>query len=408
MRVLKRAVYRRTRGKILVLTALLLPMILGFMALSVDVSVITAARAQLKTVADAAALSGAMALADDSRTQPNANMPAIIAAAQAQAKTVAQDNSVLTSTPVIIDNSRNSASGDVVAGYTDPASHTWYAPPFTNLTFLNSILVNAKRSSDHGGVVPAFFSRVWRNEGTAVPMQSIATAWNYPVMGFKPAGKVPSNSPNANLLPIVLDVNTYNQMMARQTTDQYTFTSSNYNPPNSNGVTTGADGVYESVLYPVSAGDPGNWGTIKVGVSNNSTSTLSAQIQYGITPAQLATFPNSTIALDYTQSPPQITFEGNPGISAGIKSALTAIIGKPVTIPIYDQSGGNGNNAWYRVIAFQPCRIVAVSFQGNPKYVIIQPALIKDPTAIPVTDTTKWPTNWTWLSGGVIRVALTQ
>ena len=89
-------------------------------------------------------------------------------------------------------------------------------------------------------------------------------------------------------------------------------------------VTSGADGVTESQLYPVTSGSPGNWGTINVGVSNNSTSVLGAQIRYGITPAQLATFPNSTIALDTTQTPPSITFSGNPGISAGIKDDLTA------------------------------------------------------------------------------------
>ena len=45
------------------------------------------------------------------------------------------------------------------------------------------------------------------------------------------------------------------------------------------------------------------------------------------------------------------------------------------------------------------CRteLVAVNFQGNPKYVIVQPALVTDPTAVP--DPTK-PLPWT--QGGVI------
>src|SRR5262249_53388623 len=147
-------------------------------------------------------------------------------------------------------------------------------------------------------------------------------------------------------------------------TDQYA-----YNPA-TNTVTPGTDGVYESVLYPVSSGNPGNWGTIKVGVDNNSTSTLGAQIRYGITPAQLATFPNGQIQLDPSTTPPSIIFNGNPGISAGIKDDLESIIGKPVSIPIYDQSDDNGNNAWYRVINFAALRILSVNFQGNPKYVI--------------------------------------
>jgi hypothetical protein len=108
------------------------------------------------------------------------------------------------------------------------------------------------------------------------------------------------------------------------------------------------------------------------------------------------------IALDNTLTPPSITFSGNPGISAGIKSALDAIIGQPVTIPIYDTNGGNGNNAWYRVIQFAPARILSVNFQGNPKYVIIQPALVTDPTAIPGSPQTSWT------SGGLVVLHLTK
>src|SRR3982074_1161457 len=101
MRVLKQAALRGPRGKILVFTALLLPAIMGFMAISVDVAAITTAQAQLKTVSDAAALAGASKLADDNRTLPSSNMAPIIAMAQAQAKSIAQANPVLTGTPVI-------------------------------------------------------------------------------------------------------------------------------------------------------------------------------------------------------------------------------------------------------------------------------------------------------------------
>jgi hypothetical protein len=421
MRVFRQTTPRR-RGKILVFLAILLPALMAFMALAVDLSLITAARAQLNTAADAGALAGAMKLADDIRVLNNPSFgqtPSFspeITAAQAAAKATAQFNLVLNGAPVFLSNTNNSASGDIVVGYFDYKTHQWTPPPLGSGLSPNSVMVAGKRSTDHGGLVPGLFSRTWGYQGTTVNVSSIATSWDLPIGGFQPAGSNPSNSPNANLLPIVLDKTTWIEMMTQKdlsgnpapTTDQYTFTPSNYNPPNNNGVSTGPDGIYETLLYPVSAGLPGNWGTINVGVSNNSTSTLSAQIQYGITPTQLATFPDSTIALDYSQTPPSITFSGNPGISAGIKSALTAIIGKPVTIPVYDTSGGNGNNAWYRVIAFQPCRILDVSFQGNPKYVIIQPCLVKDSTAIPITNSSQWPSGWKPEWGGVVKTHLTR
>ena len=74
MRIRKRAASRRSRGKILVMTAILIPAIMGFMALSTDVAVLATARAQLRTVSDAAALSGAMKLADDQRIKGVTNL----------------------------------------------------------------------------------------------------------------------------------------------------------------------------------------------------------------------------------------------------------------------------------------------------------------------------------------------
>jgi hypothetical protein len=280
-----------------------------------------------------------------------------------------------------------------MVGYLDPTNpYSTLDSSAASTSKFNSVQVKILRDASHGGAVPTVFAQLMGFKGTNVTVTSTATAQAYSISGFQAAGSL-----NANLLPIVLDKATWQAMMAGpgQATDQYTYN------PSTNTVTSGPDGIYESQLYPVSSGSPGNWGTIKVGVSNNSTSTLSAQIQYGITPAQLATFPNSTIQLDSTQSPPSITFSGNPGISAGIKSALQSIIGQPVAVPIYDENGGNGNNAWYRVIAFQPARILSVNFQGNPKYVIIQPCLLNDQTAIAGS-------AQSWTSGGLISVQLTR
>jgi hypothetical protein len=319
------------------------------------------------------------------------NLAAEITAANQQALSLATSNLVLGSAPVLSANTSNQSGGQILIGYLDPTkpSSTLDSSSASTSRF-NSVQVNLLRDANHGGAVPTVFAQLMGCKGTAITLTSTATAHCYSVSGFHAVGSL-----NARLLPIVLDKTTWQAMMTGQTIDQYTYNAT------TNTVATGADGIYESQLYPVGSGSPGNWGTIKVGVSNNGTSTLSSQIQYGITPDQLATFANSTIQLDTTQSPPSITFSGNPGLSAGIKGALTSIIGTPVAVPIYDQNGGNGNNAWYRVIGFQPARILAVSFQGNPKYVIIQPCLLNDETAIAGT-------SQSWTSGGLISVQLSR
>jgi hypothetical protein len=202
---------------------------------------------------------------------------------------------------------------------------------------------------------------------------------------------------NANILPIAMDSAAYTRMTNGTGGDSYTFTASNYNPPNSNGVTSGPDGVTESVVYPVANGQAGNWGTINFGVSSNSTNTLGDQIANGITPTQMTNeFPSGTVTLPHQ-------FGGNPGISGGLSDDLTSIIGKAVSVPIYDQSGANGNNAWYHVVAFASVRIVAVNLSGSDKYVIVQPAINDDPTAIP---NTSQPNSWS--DGGVIFLHLSR
>jgi Flp pilus assembly protein TadG len=391
MRNLARHAAGHRRGTTAVAAAVLLPAFVAFAALATDTAMVAVARSQLSTAADAAALAGAMQLATEDRVRGATSLTSEITAANSQSVSLATSNRVLGSAPGVTANTSNASGGQIMVGYLDPTKPTSTLDTSADSTSLyNSVQVTLLRDAGHGGAIPTVFAQLMGFKGTTVSVSSTATAQSYSISGFQAVGSL-----NAQLLPIVLDKSTWQTMMTGQSTDQYTYN------PSTNTVTSGADGIYESQLYPVSSGSPGNWGTIKVGVSNNSTSTLSSQIQYGITPSQLATYSNSTIQLDTTQSPPSITFGGNPGLSAGIKSALSSIIGQPVAVPIYDESGGNGNNAWYRVIAFQPARILSVNFQGNPKYVIIQPCLLNDATAIAGT-------SQSWTSGGLISVQLSR
>ena len=58
MRLLERVTRRRSRGIIIVLLGLLLPALIAFLGLCIDVGVVAITRAHLQTVADAGALAG--------------------------------------------------------------------------------------------------------------------------------------------------------------------------------------------------------------------------------------------------------------------------------------------------------------------------------------------------------------
>jgi Flp pilus assembly protein TadG len=395
MRLGKRKLRLTRRGKVLVMTALLLPALMGGMAVSIDYGVIAAAQAELRTAADGAALAGAMQLADENRVRGVSNLSPEISAAQAAATSTAQSNKVLNTAPVIVANGGNASGGDIVVGYLDPNNVNASISSSASTLLYNAVSVTTSRNSSHTGVIPTFFGGAIGLSGTPVQVTSVAIAQPFSIQGFQSV-----NGQSAGVLPIVLDSTTYNDMINANnrtgppTTDQYSY------DPSSGKVTPGSDGVYESVLYPVETGSPGNWGTVKIGVSQNSTSTLDAQITGGITPAELAAFPGGVFQLD-----PQtgtLSLGGNPGISAGIQSAINSVIGRTFSIPIYTDVSANGNNAVYTVNAFGAVRLMASNFSGNPKYVIVQPAILNDPTIIAGSAQSGWG------GGGVLRIYLAR
>src|SRR5439155_15057840 len=105
----------------------------------------------------------------------------------------------------------------------------------------------------------------------------------------------------ALLLPFALDVKTWNDLLAGAGPDDFTRSSVN------GSVSSGSDGIPETKLYPLSNGGqgtdvsglpPGNFGTVDIGSSNNSTSDLARQILYGPNAADFAHYPNGTLQLD--------------------------------------------------------------------------------------------------------------
>ena len=83
----------------------------------------------------------------------------------------------------------------------------------------------------------------------------------------------------------------------------------------------------ESLLYPIGT-NPGDE-RLKIGVpDNNSTATLVSQIQSG-SPRRSRDVPRRRDPARPNLTPPSITFDGNPGLSAGIKDALVDRIGRP-------------------------------------------------------------------------------
>jgi hypothetical protein len=66
-----------------------------------------------------------------------------------------------------------------------------------------------------------------------------------------------------DILPIAIDIETWNNMLAGGGTDSYEYDVS------SGEVRNGSDGIREFNLYPQGTGSPGNRGTVDIGGANN-------------------------------------------------------------------------------------------------------------------------------------------
>src|SRR5262245_52943044 len=105
MNTVLRKFARNRRGISTVFFGVTLPVFIGIVALSVDLSVVAVARSQLSCAADAAALAGAMQLASDQRLQGGTDLTSEMTAANSMATQFAQSNKVLGAAPVVLQNS---------------------------------------------------------------------------------------------------------------------------------------------------------------------------------------------------------------------------------------------------------------------------------------------------------------
>jgi Flp pilus assembly protein TadG len=111
----------------------------------------------------------------------------------------------------------------------------------------------------------------------------------------------------------------------------------------------------------------GNWGTVDLGSTNNSTADISAQIENGLRQGDLdALAADGRIASsEYIRTSEPMQVQGDTGMSAGIRSAVQAIEGQIRYIPIFDVVHGGGNTAEFNVVGWGAVKVLSSNWQGN-------------------------------------------
>jgi len=343
--------YQQRRGVTIVLSLFLIVGLLAVSALMLDLSRISIARDELQRSADATALAACWQLFDDKVSLRTLEETTVNA--QQTSSELAAANRIANQSPTL-----SGDLGDIQLGAYSLASGNF---SLTNrVADLNAVRVNLRRQSAINGEVPLFFSSFHGRESQA--LQSTATAALVStISGFYVPG---SEYHNLQMLPFALDLDTWTDMIAGNTPDTFHCVGTN--------VSSGSDGYHECNLYPQGTGSPGNRGTVDIGSSNNSTADIRRQIIHGISAQDLHDL-GKPLCLDANG---ELLLNGDTGISAAVKSDLSAIIGQKRIIPIFTTLSGNGNTAWYTIVRFEGVRILEVKLTGamKQKRVIIQPA----------------------------------
>lgn len=340
------------KGVILVLTALLLVLMLAMIAFAVDLGYLNVARTELQRSADAAAIAATYDLIQSGDPASQANYSELETKARARAVQYAALNKVLAQSPGL-------AQSDVTIGYLANPSDKNSQIVASGANAPNAVRVLVRRASGQNNEVPLFFGRLLGRN--LVSMQAEATAaMRGDIIGFT----TPSDGGNLNILPFALDEDAWNNATGSGS-DGWKYDST------TKQVTAGSDGVRELKLYPSDTGSSGNSGTVTIG-GEQGTSFLESQIRNGVTPTDLGAHGGS---LEFNGGG-KLLLKANPGLSAGMSDGLTAIIGQPRIIPIYNNVTGKGSHAQYTIVKFVGVRVVQVDMKGGDKKVMVQPATV--------------------------------
>jgi hypothetical protein len=397
-------------GAVAVVAAVLLVMLLGMVALAIDLGYIVLTRTSMQAATDAACLSGGTELIEGLGV-----MPAPPASVTASAASIACEYAAFHPNGDV-QQSFLDAERDVQFGWAvfDDESNEWqkhWGEEIPGVGGYNLIGVTMHRdvlSSGNGdGPLPLIFAPVLGR--TYSTLQTEAAAVIMPAKGVSIGN---GENATADVLPFVIRKTLWEKYRRAQTyyethgipsdplelreimdneTNNYRGTEPsgeplfghwaprNNKPPEfkqdfadiwscecsfdaHNSVTFfGSDGVLEVDIFPRDDYTSGNAGTVDIGSSSNSTSDLARQIINGVSTEDLSYLPGGQLSLP-------MSLQGDTGVSAGIKDELESIYGQCRSMLLFSTVNFPGNNAQFEVIDLAGIRIMQVELTGKLEY----------------------------------------
>ena len=382
---------QRRRGAITALAAILMAILVGMLAFSIDLGYICSVKAELQNTADAAALAGAQQLQTlfvQYYAPGQTNQTGIYL--EATTLTTNSGNPTATAQQYAAYNQAGGVyiqvpAADVTFSYYDGTNSPVPASP---VLFPNTVTVTARRDDVANTPLGLFFANIFGVTSTNVTASASATIYAGNVSSLQVIPGV-----NAHILPVALDVNVWKK-----------FTKGDWDSPWLAGnVSTAPNGNPQLQVYPFGTNTPGNFGLLDVGVPSNDSPAFRTWINYGSTPNDISYLLKNQL-LPVSPDAPE-PWKCGPGLKSTLVTNFQNEIGVPNLIPLfapvtpipaYVAATGNGQGATYAIVGFAGVTISQATGAGDNMNISIQPCCIVDPTAVILDASPARATQQTW------------
>lgn len=332
------------KGAVAAFMALLLIPMLALVALCVDYGYLLVVKTDLQRAADATALAAVRDLV------PDADGSQDLSTVRATIREYAAAN---------VGQGFTVRDQDITIGRFDPATI------YGNLEIrsdgiLDTVQITLRRDELANNPVSLFFARIIGLTESTVTATSTAVLQ-----------KAQSLPPGTDILPIAIPESEWNDQSPGQDWSVY-----------------GDGKIIDNDGYEV----PGNFGTLDIGATNNSTRDLVRQINSGLNQTDLS---RSLYRDGRINSPDEIGgneqfwAQADTGLSAGIQSAVTDNHGYTKLVPIMQTNNGDtGNNLEYLIVGWGVVQIMDSEWSGGAtnRHVTIKKAYMYDEDLRPASN----------------------
>ncbi|MHC4695528.1 MAG: pilus assembly protein TadG-related protein [Planctomycetota bacterium] len=370
--------YRRRKANrrgavVAVQVALILVVLIGFVALTVDIGVLYNTRADLQRAADAAALAGASAYTTDDMMRVRLEtggidtLAYVIATAQMRAGHISRVNPSLGTASTMVE------PGDTVAGWLNLDSSSEVIHPNPVPKDYNAVQVTVhKRSGDvegENGPVQLHFASIFGMYFADVGASATAV-FDDRVGGFN------VSLDDTDVFPFTIHRDAFESELLSGG-DQYAYDT------DTDTISSGWDGIREIRLYPYplsgsgyEEGD-GNFGTLNIGTGNQGVDAEVVQILNGVPPSDFEMEIGTSDLTFFDEAGASVTYNitGSPGMESSLKDALGTTVGTVVGFFLHDNVILSGANATYTISEMRFGRVMDISLTGPPSQrgLFIQP-----------------------------------